>query len=218
MLSFKDLAIVKRRRRELLKTFDVKACFEEIEETCVPSYAHPNLAAAGVAWLRPIIAARLWRRWASAGPILDFGAASGELYHFLDNVEGYNFVEAEERLAETLPRFVPGARRRTLEDLDNDSFATVFCLDSLEHNDDFAELLERLARTIKPGGVMILSGPTENALYRLGRRIAGFDGHYHTTTIHHIEQAASRHLSLLDRRKAPFGVPLFSISAWRKSA
>ncbi len=64
---------------------------------------------------------------------------------------------------------------------------------------------------------MILSGPTENALYRLGRKIAGFDGHYHTTTIHHIEQAAAQHMTLLERRRAPFGVPLFSISAWRKA-
>ena len=81
----------------------------------------------------------------------------------------------------------------------------------------FAELLGQLATKIKPGGVMILSGPTENALYRLGRKIAGFDGHYHTTTIHHIELAAAQHMSLLERRRAPFGVPLFSISAWRKT-
>jgi hypothetical protein len=32
---------------------------------------------------------------------------------------------------------------------------------------------------LKPGGRLLVSLPTENALYRLGRRIAGFSGHYH---------------------------------------
>jgi len=221
MFTFKDLSIVKQRRRALLAAFDIKASFEEIEETCVPSYAHPNLAAAGVAWMRPIIAAKLWHRWApptqASGPVLDFGAASGELHHFLNGAPAYHFVEAEETLATALKGFIPNAERHGLKDLKDGQFAGIFCLDSLEHNDDFAELLGQLATKIKPGGVMILSGPTENALYRLGRKIAGFDGHYHTTTIHHIEQVAAQHMTLLERRRAPFGVPLFSISAWRKA-
>ena len=91
--------------------FDIKASFEEIEETCVPSYAHSNLAAAGVAWMRPVIAAKLRHRWApatmTAGPVLDFGAASGELHHFLEGAPAYHFVEAEEALATALEGFVP---------------------------------------------------------------------------------------------------------------
>jgi hypothetical protein len=64
--------------------------------------------------------------------------------------------------------------------------------------------------------VFILSGPTENSLYRLGRRAARFAGDYHKTTIHDIEQLVeARRFVRLSRSRVPLGVPLFHVSAWR---
>ena len=101
----------------------------------------------------------------------------------------YEFVEQDQHAANYLLRRLPGAMRRTLESAPDGAYDQVFAIDSLEHNDNFEELLAALAAKLSPHGVLILSGPTENRLYRLGRAVAGFSGHYHKTTIYRIEDA-----------------------------
>lgn len=205
---------IKSRRAALQQQFDVAKEFETIEESCVPSYVHRNVFAAWAAWSRLSAAARLYRRHAPPGPILDFGSATGELRQVLDARGDYHFVEENEVLVEALARNIPQARRETLESLGEGRFAAIFALDSLEHNEDIAPILAAFARALQPGGVFILSGPTENVLYRLGRKLAGFDGHYHVQTIYDIERQVAGGFRRTARTLAPLGVPLFSVSAW----
>ena len=201
----------------LAQRFDVARQMRTIEETCIPSYLHPNLAAAGVAWALLFAAARLYHRFAPPGPVLDFGAASGELAHVLPAGTPYEFVEADEAMARALLDSNPGAVRHALQTLDPGRYAAVLALDSLEHNDDVGALLDRLRPALRPDGVLILSGPTENALYRLGRRLAGFSAAYHKTTIHHIERDTAARFALAHGQTVPPGMPLFSVFCWRHS-
>lgn len=180
------------------------------------SYSHPNPAVALAAWSRVMMAVRFWRRYARQGPILDFGAGTGEIHHFLDTGQLYHFIEANDSLAGALGSFIPQARRETLENMPLGTFACVMALDSLEHNDDFAAIVDRLALALAPGGVLIVSGPTENALYRLARAIARFrGGHFHKTTIYEIESVLAERFTRLEMHGTPFGLPLFRVSAWR---
>jgi SAM-dependent methyltransferase len=207
---------VKSRRAALRSQFDVRREFETLEESCVPSYVHANPLAAWTAWSRLTAAARLYDRHAPAGPVLDFGSATGELRQVLEPLRGdYHFVEQNEVLVSALKRNIPDARREDGADLGEGRFAAVFALDSLEHNDDIAPILETIARSLRPDGVFILSGPTENVLYRLGRRLAGFDGHYHVQTIYDIERQAEAAFQRRARSLQPMGVPLFALSVWR---
>ncbi len=64
--------------------------------------------------------------------------------------------------------------------------------------------------------MLILSGPTENRLYRLGRAIAGFDSHYHKTTIYEIEKAAANFLARKDVAAIMPGAPLFRLTVWSR--
>ncbi len=163
-----------------------------------------------------MMALRLWRRYARPGAVLDFGAGTGEISHFLDSSQPYHFVEAADRLSEALRTFVPQARREHLDTLPMNSFACIFALDSLEHNEDVPSIVERLTKGITADGILIVSGPTENALYRLGRTIARFrDHHFHKTTIYDIEVALAQRFTCLEVRGVPFGLPLFRVSAWR---
>lgn len=210
---------VRARRRALARDFDVARQMARLEESCVPSYLHANPLAAGVAWWRLFAAVRMQAALAPAGAVLDFGAGSGELSQLLDlPCRSYDYVELDDALADRIGGAVPGARRVGLDDLPASRYAAIFALDSLEHNDNVGELIERLAAALAPDGVLILSGPTENALYRLGRRIAGFSGHYHKTDIAEIERLARARLDLVRRRMVPLGLPLFSVSAWRGRA
>lgn len=211
------LSHVRARRRELRRRIDAFGAFETWEETCVPSYVHPNRAAAYVSWWRLFAAVRMAREVGSWGPVLDFGASVGELAHVLPaDAAPYWFIEREDAPARLLGEMVEGATRTTLDDAPNAHFAVVFALDSLEHNPDFGDLLDALAPKLRPGGALILSGPTENAIYKLGRRIAGFDAHYHETNIHAIEARAKDTYALRAVRTVPAGLPLFRISAWRQ--
>jgi 2-polyprenyl-3-methyl-5-hydroxy-6-metoxy-1,4-benzoquinol methylase len=209
---------IRSRRAALRSQFDVRREFETLEESCVPSYVHANIVAAWAAWSRLNKAAQLYDAQAPAGPILDFGSATGELRQVLDARGDYHFVEGNEVLAEALARNLPQARRESLESLGEGRFAAIFALDSLEHNDDIAPIVAAFARALQPGGVFILSGPTENVLYKLGRAVAGFSGHYHVQTIYDIERQVAERFSRKARTLAPVGVPLFAISAWTVTA
>lgn len=210
---------VKSRRAALRSEFDVRREFETLEESCVPSYVHRNPLAAWTAWSRLTAAARLYARHAPAGPVLDFGSATGELRQVLEPLRGdYHFVEQNEVLVSALRRNIPDARRVAADDLGEGRFAAVFALDSLEHNEEIGPILQAIARSLRPDGVFILSGPTENALYRIGRRLAGFDGHYHVQTIYDIERQAGAQFTRVARSLQPAGVPLFALSAWKVRA
>lgn len=214
------ISLIQQRRAELRRRLDVAKQFEQLEESCIPSYVHGNPAAAGVAWMRLLAAARLFKCFAPPGPMLDFGSAAGELYHTIklhEHVEpDYHFCELNDALIKTLMEMNPAAKRVHLESLPPQTFSAIFALDSLEHNENVAELLDLLLKGLAPNGVFILSGPTENWLYRTGRKIAGFSGHYHKTTIANIEDVFATRLTLVARQHIPFGVPLFSVSVWKR--
>ncbi len=206
------------RRNALRSDIDTIAHFEQWEESCVPSYCHSNLAAAYVSWWRLYRAVALARRHCPLGrTVLDFGASVGELARLLPaTIERYDFIEAHDQAARYVLSHVASARRRDLSDIAPGAYDWIFAIDALEHNENYAELLAMLAQGLAPSGIIVLSGPTENRLYRLGRRIAGFGGHYHTTTIYAIERAASAIVKLRGVSTIVPGLPLFRLSAWSR--
>lgn len=211
------LSHIRRRRRELRQSIDVQGAFEQWEESCVPSYVHRNPLAAYVSWCRLFVTSRLVDRFApNPSRVLDFGSSVGELSHILRYSGEYEFVELDDASAGFLLSQNRRARRRNLDETPLGNYDVVFALDSLEHNEDYRRLLRELASRLAPQGALLLSGPTENRLYRLGRRIAGFGGHYHHTNIHDIECEAAKELDLVAERTVPFGIPLFRLSVWRR--
>ena len=215
---YAELLRIRGRRAALRAEFDIARDFRELEESCVPSYCHPNPLAAAISWFRLLIARALYLSTGAGVPVLDFGASTGELFHLLPGDGSYHFVEGSDALARTLSRAIPAAKRERLDALPRAYFEVVFALDSLEHNDDAPEIIDELIASLRIGGRLIVSGPTENLAYRLGRRIAGFGAHcHHRTTIYEIERALSERLEPIERRSLPRGLPLFRISTWRRA-
>jgi hypothetical protein len=85
-MTLSTISHIRTRRAALRRRFDVARQMQALEETCIPSYLHPNVAAEAVALGRLFAAARLYRKHAPSGPVLDFGAGSGELAHVLPDV------------------------------------------------------------------------------------------------------------------------------------
>jgi 2-polyprenyl-3-methyl-5-hydroxy-6-metoxy-1,4-benzoquinol methylase len=205
------------RRSALQSHFDVRRQFEEIEESCIPSYVHGNRLAAWVAWQRNKVAAKLYERNAAEGPILDFGAATGEVGHLIRKRGPYHIIEQDDQLA-TASELWQKVHRTTLEKAEPRSFAALFALDSLEHNENIPDLVAKLVPLLRSDGVLILSGPTESGIYKLGRLLAGFSGHYHLSNIFDIEAIVATHCALVETRRVPLFPTLFRVTVWRPRA
>ena len=212
---FKKIQYILQRRKVLMQSLDVKKDFDEWEETCLPSYCHSNLFAAYVSWQRLFVSAKLAKKLGKLDKVLDFGCGVAELKRLLPADTSYHYIEELDTSVKWIKNQYADAVEVNLND-DNDSYDVIFALDSLEHNKNYVELVEKLINKLSPEGLLIVSGPTENVLYRLGRKIAGFTGHYHMTTIHDINQAIDSRLKLQERKVEPFGLPLFVVSVWRK--
>ncbi|MCA9150126.1 MAG: methyltransferase domain-containing protein [Planctomycetales bacterium] len=215
MLS--TLKHIQSRRADLTQHIDVEKSFELWEESCVPSYCHSNWMAAYVSWQRLFRCVALAKRnRPNPTRVLDFGSSVGELGQILREQQSaeYHFIEQDENAAKYLKSRLPQAHHTTLADAADGSYDWVFAIDSLEHNENVTELLEQLATKLSPQGIFVLSGPTENRLYQLGRRIAGFSGAYHTTNIYDIESKACRLFRRVDGATIFPGLNFFSLTVW----
>ena len=108
---------------------------------------------------------------------------------------------------------VKDAMKTNFSDLSKNSFDLIIALDVLEHVPDLPKTLSDLFSILKPNGKLIVSGPTENILYQIGRKIAGpeYSGAYHERGIAEIKYeirkiAKIQHIATLYQP-----IPLFEI-------
>ncbi|HKE14879.1 MAG TPA: class I SAM-dependent methyltransferase [Kofleriaceae bacterium] len=166
---------------------------EERDEMAIPSYLHRNPAMRWMAWRRVhVVAERLqlvaasWRAQEDRH-IVDFGCGAGvlleEASRIADSVTGIDIVlrAAEMLVAElrltNVTLLSPDQAAAAIEPASTD---VVIAGEVLEHlEDDLPTTLERFRTWLKPTGRLLVSLPTESRLYRAGRRLAGFSGHYH---------------------------------------
>jgi len=180
---------IRERRTDLRNEIDLAETFEQWEETCVPSYCHKNWLAAYVSWQRLFRSVELAKSSRpNPGRVMDFGSSVGELGHLLRPIcDSYEFVEQDEPAASYLTSRLPHATRTTLEDAVPGTFDWVFAIDSLEHNDNFAELVEIISTKLSDDGIFI-----------------------------DIEVACRNSMELVKSATVMPGIPLFSITVWRK--
>jgi hypothetical protein len=98
-----------------------------------------------------------------------------------------------------------------MEDPAGPKAGLVLALDVLEHVADLKETIAAIAAAMAPEGRLIVSGPTENALYRLGRRLAGFSGHYHRRAVGDVEAALRERFRIVAKRVVVPLLPLFVV-------
>lgn len=179
------------------------------DEMAIPSYLHTN----------PLIRWLMWRRYEAIARYLDgldgntvfeFGCGLGlflpELHTRFQRVFATDlFPDYARTLCERRglgTQFVPN-----LGAVPDASLDALVAADVLEHLRDLPAYLAEFALKLKPGGRLIISGPTENRLYRLGRVIAGFagKGDYHHTNIDRLIADITQHgFSPLRTRRLPF--------------
>ena len=171
---------------------------EDRDEMAIPSYLHPNPVMRWMAWRRvEVVAKRLETLCAEPRgerTVVDFGCGTGVL---LDQalrcgrrvigvdvvLDSARLLAAEWKLDVDL-KTPPEAR----DEIEPGTVDVIIAAEVLEHVDPLGDVLVLFERWLKKGGVLLVSLPTENRLYRLGRRLAGFEGHYHHDNARSIDQ------------------------------
>ena len=193
----------------------------EIDEAALPAYAHTNPLIDWLFWERLRVSFNYAGKHKPTGKVLDFGCGSGVLSYilsrsnfkvtavdldlgplklvrqFVDFPEGIDFMEADILKSE----------------LDADAYDVIFALDVLEHIENIDDYIRVFQRLLKPDGIVIVSGPTENYLYKIGRMIAGnkFTGHYHVTNIGRIKNDFKKSMEVKTIRRLQMPFVLFEV-------
>ena len=198
---------------------------EVTDEMAVPAYLQGIALSRYVFWRKlhcVIRAAKL----VPNSRVFDFGCGTGILLPQLA-AEGRSVVATDlhpsiarnviEQLRLSQVTLVPADQWQ--DSLPDGEMETIIAANVLEHIDERRELLQVLGRKLTPTGRLVISGPTENRLYRLGRRIIGFSGSYHVTNIHDlIDDARAVGLRQVYRRRWPAPGPfsLYHIAAFER--
>lgn len=180
---------MRRIPASLLRQMATQLSGEDRDEMAIPSYLHPNPALRWMAWRRVTVIARhladhVAKRPATA--IMDFGCGTGvllgECARHAPKVWGVDLVLDAARLLkrewslDSVTLLTPDEAEERVEP---GSLDVILGAEVLEHVEPLDETLQLFKSWLKPDGRLVVSLPTENHVYRLGRRLAGFSGHYH---------------------------------------
>jgi 2-polyprenyl-3-methyl-5-hydroxy-6-metoxy-1,4-benzoquinol methylase len=188
-----------RASSELLSRISRDLSQADRAEMAIPSYLHRNSALRWMAWRRLEVVVdalqRLAPRKTPGSMAVDFGCGSGILFKDslarFEKVVGVDLVfdAAQKLIAELglsgVELCSPAQAETKLAPASAD---VIIAAEVLEHVDDLPPTLRLFKQWLKPNGRLLVSLPTENALYRLGRRLAGFSGHYHHSNAASIDE------------------------------
>ncbi len=192
------------------------------DEMAIPSYTHYN----------PLVRWLMWKRYETILKlskikkdmvVFEFGCGIGLFLPTISKIAKKTYA------ADLYPQYAKKLSQdynlnvifvTTINEI-NDKLDLIISADVLEHIKSLDELLSSWKESLKPGGRLIISGPTENLLYKMGRFIAGFSnkGDYHIHNIEFIKREIIKAgFSLLNERSLPFSfLKLFRVIEFKKT-
>jgi 2-polyprenyl-3-methyl-5-hydroxy-6-metoxy-1,4-benzoquinol methylase len=194
-----------------------------LEETAFSVYTNSFPPAEYLGWSRIVHAQRLLGVLDERRRALDFGSGLAVMLPFLSQT--FETVVAHDLDPGPTTMMIERMRLTNVEATtgfgDDDAlFDAVVALDVLEHVSDLDGIYANLLRRTAPGGCWVISGPSENWLYRGMRKIARTTGEGHVRTIFDVLDAVPSQMRRTDSVKLPFGspVPLFVVAKFERTA
>lgn len=214
---------MRRIERSLLEEMKRSVSKEDADEMAIPSYLHKNPLLREMAWWRvEALARRIERAAKKTGrrdlTILDYGCGTGVLFEVeakvaskvlgVDLVLTPSSLLVERRgLGHKIQVMTPDAQ----DSIPDRSVDLLVAGEVLEHVDPIAPTLDFFRRVLRLDGRALITLPTENMLYRFGRRLAGFSGHYHESDARAVDRVLrGSGFRRVKKRSIPLGGP-FSI-------
>ncbi|MFH1048243.1 MAG: class I SAM-dependent methyltransferase [Patescibacteria group bacterium] len=216
----KEIKKIKQIIIGYLNQYASSKTFEEIKETAIPSYIHKNPIVRQIFWWRIFIILNQIKK-ISPKSILDFGCGSGIITAFIEpkisrfvtdiSYEPFDFMQKHVDCLKNVTKLYPG----DLDKIDS-QFEMILAADVLEHlsEDNIKNQIALFYRWLKPGGHLVVSGPTENWIYKIGRKIAGYKGDYHKTDIGTVENIILNSRLFKQNDKIRYPLPYICEGFW----
>lgn len=193
-----------------------------LDEAAFPAYSHRNPFINWLFWQRLRKVMEYIQSPTQYENILDFGCGSGVMLPHLSKISKHvTAMDVDLLPLQRTQKHIPlannvevkDATQTSIHDLPANSFNLIIALDVLEHVHDLPRTLNELLALLKPNGRLIVSGPTENILYQIGRKLAGpeYSGAYHERGIAEIKAELRKTASLQPIATLYQPVPLFEI-------
>ena len=163
------------RLQSVLKKLRTLPIDKKSDEVSVPAYLHKNFL------VRKIFQDRIKAAYRMTSftdkTVLDYGCGSGI---FLESLSQEISKGIGLDLDIEIAKKIITSKNITLAQIKNENDVLQFenidiitSFDVLEHVHDLDSLVEGFNKILRPGGFLIISGPTENSLYGIARKIAG---------------------------------------------
>lgn len=221
-MNSSDFREYKTRYRSAIRKVLEEAERGRLDESGFPAYSHLNPLINWLFWQRLHTAMNYIEKYAPYENVLDFGCGSGVMLPFLARQsKQVTAIDIDLLPLESLKKHIPlaenievlDASQTSLSQLTPQSFDLINALDVLEHVDDLTHTLIELLNLLKPGGRLVVSGPTENTFYQIGRKLAGseFSGEYHERGTAEIKRELARLACVRQIATLYWPAPLFEI-------
>ncbi len=224
METFKE---VKRTFKSAIRKILSKTNNAELDEAAFPAYAHKNPIIDYLFWERLNLTYHYILKRHNRKRVLDFGCGAGILCYLLAK-QNFDVTGADIEFSPlnmiknkidfpTNLRFIEGDI--ITKDIPNNSFDVIIALDVMEHIENYPEYIAHFKRLLSTNGVVIVSGPTENILYKIGRKLAGnrFTGDYHVLNIGEIKKGFSSQFKVNTIKRLIFPFVLFEVFVAEKT-
>ena len=219
-----DFDVYKAEFRALIRKVLAESEQGRLDEAGFPAYSHQNPLINWLFWQRLHKVMNYIETDAPYDHVLDFGCGSGVILPFLCGISNrvtamdidlLPFERVSRQRAFPANLEVHDVREVTLQDLPKASFDIIVATDVLEHVDDLSGTLADMKVLLKPGGQIIISGPTENIFYKIGRTLAGseYSGDYHERGILEVRDLLAEQMPVIYIATLYWPVPLFEIFA-----
>jgi 2-polyprenyl-3-methyl-5-hydroxy-6-metoxy-1,4-benzoquinol methylase len=204
--------------KDIFKTYLRDSPKGYYDESALPAYTSHNPVVSYVFWKRIDTVLSLFTN-INGSYILDMGCGGCVLQKYFSyekcNVDGCEnqFYDLSSDMVAKIDS--SGVIYKDLFDIKNKKYNYIVALDVLEHIEDLKPIVYKLMELSKNNTKIILSGPTENIIYRLGRFIIGYSGHYHKRTIYDVEKELKQAGMKMTHMNNIFPIfKLFRISVW----
>ena len=183
-----------RRFEAILKAHEKGYC----DEQGLPSYTNPNPLMRWLTWRRVQVVLSAIAAQLPLKNVLDFGCGYGVFLPYLLANAGHT-VAFDPMIAELQALGEAAGWQRISYESDpariaamKGSFDLILAIEVLEHVEALDETASMFHELLTDEGVLLVAGPTENALYRLGRKLAGYSGEYHVRDVYDIRRVLEK--------------------------